>query len=361
MQNLDTNNGHCSLNYEEYNKVNELFNGFSRSKPTGRRRFGIVRRKELYKDSNHIISLDESNFDRTVYNQPHGTQVIFYNSFCGFCKRQEKQYEQHARNLRRWHNVVRVAAVNCALIINIELCRAFDMTFYNPLLIFFPPMHNKQDGHMGIVMEHPPMYNIKREAIMYNSILSVLMKIENKPDNWPKLNVMPAKSLDEIFSNSSGTMEYLFILSDSNMSSTVAQEVALDFSSMPDIEIRQNASTSQPTRMMIVNAEKKTIENSELEENDRDGLNKFIRKYLEDRGHPVPDEQDEHDDAPILDPNEPVIDDSIIWDDIEIDVESDEEDINRNATPNRKLHWTNATVPFEIDDTFSEFIRAGDF
>lgn len=247
----------------------------------------------LYNASDRVLVLTANNFDQSVFNQTHATEVEFYNSFCGFCRRFAPIYKEYAKDLYAWRSVLKVAAVDCASDDNSDLCRNFEIMSY-PSLRYFPPFYQNATKHLGIDVLHPPM------DVGHDNLVALLLKTTRKPDHWPKFTPIQANSRDELFGDMALSTKYLFLFYDTTNGSTVAQEVALDFSGMPEIEVRQIASIpiavglglTQQASLHVVQRDQRTIENIPLNEPFRAELRETINKYLESNGHKLPiDEQ----------------------------------------------------------------------
>lgn len=247
----------------------------------------------LYNASDKVVVLTANNFDQSVYNQSHATEVEFYNSFCGFCKRFAPIYKEYAKDLYGWRRILKVAAIDCASDVNADLCRNFEIMAY-PSLRYFPPFYENTTTNLGIEVVHPPM------DVGHVNLVAALLNTTRMPDDWPQFKPVQYKSRDELFSDLPLTTKYLFLIYDTSKGSTVAQEVALDFSEMPDIEVRQVASIpvavglglTKQGAVYVAHRDKRIIESISLNEPQRADVRQKISAFLEKNGHRLPiDEQ----------------------------------------------------------------------
>lgn len=240
----------------------------------------------LYNASDRVLVLTLNNFDQTVYNQSHATEVEFYNSFCGFCKRFAPIYKEYAKDLYPWRSVLKVAAIDCAADDNSDLCRNFEIMAY-PSLRYFPPFYENTTRNLGIEVLHPPM------DVGHGNLVNLIINTTRKPDNWPKFTPVQYQSRDELFDDLALSTKYLFLLYDTMDGSTVAQEVALDFAEMPEIEVRQVASIpvavslrlAKQASLYVAQRDQRTIEEIPLNEPHRAEVRQTINAYLESKGH----------------------------------------------------------------------------
>lgn len=243
----------------------------------------------LYNASDKVLVLTVDNFDQTVYNQTHASEVEFYNSFCGFCRRFAPIYKEYAKDLYGWRSVLKVAAIDCAADENSDLCRNFEIMAY-PSLRYFPPFYENSSRHLGFEVKHAPM------DVGHANLVAFVLNTTHKPDNWPKFTPVHYKTTDELFNDLPVSIKYLFLLYDTTNGSTVAQEVALDFIEMPEIEVRQVASIpvavglglSKQASLYVAERDQRTIENIPLEQPQRMDVRDSISEFLESKGHKLP-------------------------------------------------------------------------
>lgn len=240
----------------------------------------------LYNASDRVLVLTVNNFDQLVYNQSHATEVEFYNSFCGFCKKFAPIYKEYASDLYGWRSVLKVAAIDCAADENNDLCRNFEIMAY-PSLRYFPPFYENTSTNLGFEVAHPPM------DVGHANLVALVLNTTRKPDEWPTFTPVQYQTKDELFDDLALSTKYLFLVYDTSVGSTVAQEVALDFSGVPEIEVRQVASIPvavglglmKQAALYVAQRDQRTIENISLKEPQRADVRQLINEYLESKGH----------------------------------------------------------------------------
>lgn len=191
----------------------------------------------LYGRDDYVEVLTASNFNESIFDQPHATNVEFYNAFCGFCRRFAPIWKEYAKELYPWKQVVKVAAIDCSADENNELCRNYEIMSY-PSLRYFPPFYQMGEKQFGIDVKHAPMETGK------SALIELLANETSRPQSWPNLKPLSVQSQENLFGEVSENVNYLFLLYEPGNQSTIAQEVALDLNAVKELAIRQVASIS---------------------------------------------------------------------------------------------------------------------
>ncbi|VBB30788.1 unnamed protein product [Acanthocheilonema viteae] len=84
-----------------------------------------------------IMQLDAATFYDTIFMQNHAFVVEFYADWCGHCRAFAPFYLDFASTIRSWKDVVTVAAINCADIINQNICSDEEIIGY-PMILYYP-------------------------------------------------------------------------------------------------------------------------------------------------------------------------------------------------------------------------------
>lgn len=190
----------------------------------------------LYGPDDKVIALTSANLRESIYEQNHATELEFYNSYCGFCKRFAPVYKDYAVRIHGWNDIVKVAAMDCAAEENNDLCREFEIMSY-PTLRYYPPNYKSGDKQFGLNIEHEPM------TVGHDSLIGLLMNETAPPSNWPKLQpILLTNTTAGIFDEEPNTVQYIFLVNEIQKKTTTAQDVALDFHKIKTISVRQVAS-----------------------------------------------------------------------------------------------------------------------
>ncbi|KAL3231033.1 Protein disulfide-isomerase MPD1 [Nakaseomyces bracarensis] len=92
--------------------------------------------QSFYGSDPNIIELSTANFDRVVHNTNYTTLVEFYAPWCGYCKQLKNTIHQLGKVS---DGVYQVAAVNCDLEKNKQLCSQYGVQGFPTLMVFKPP------------------------------------------------------------------------------------------------------------------------------------------------------------------------------------------------------------------------------
>lgn len=198
----------------------------------------------LYDANDKVVVLNGANLYEKVFNQDHATEVEFYNSFCGFCKRFAPIFKKYAADLADWKEVIVIAAIDCAAEENNDRCREFEIMSY-PSIRYFPPGYKPGDKQFGINVEHVPM------ETGHGSLIGLLMNETNAPSTWPRLKPLPLLDRHQFFDDEHDDVQFMFILNDLQKNSTTAQDVALDFHKTKKVSVRQVVSVEVANRLNL--------------------------------------------------------------------------------------------------------------
>jgi hypothetical protein len=143
---------------------------------------GTFYTQTLYEPNTAVLMIDWSNFDRLLLNSPTATIINFSAGWCGNCQRFSSRWKQIANNTKPWHDgVIRVAAVDCALPRNEQICWDNYVVFY-PKFAIFPPY---SVGRVGSNVA----YDLSRTTNEYTVSLMInfIENLQQRPQNYPVL------------------------------------------------------------------------------------------------------------------------------------------------------------------------------
>lgn len=92
--------------------------------------------QSFYDADPHIMELTPKNFEKVIHGTNYTTMVEFYAPWCGYCQQLKTIIKKTAKSL---HGVVQVAAVNCDLAKNKQLCAQHRVQGFPTLMVFRPP------------------------------------------------------------------------------------------------------------------------------------------------------------------------------------------------------------------------------
>lgn len=198
----------------------------------------------LYKEDDKVLILSSEIFSENVFNKPYATEVEFYNSFCGYCRRFAPEWIEYAKNIHSWRDIVKVAAINCADETNADLCRTYEIMGY-PTIRYFSPYLNETSTNLGINVKHVGM------DTGHEHLMALLLNETIKPTSWPSFDPIALDNFDDLDRGLSNDVEYLFLLFDHNANSTIAQESALDVHTFKMVQVRQIVSPTIATNLKL--------------------------------------------------------------------------------------------------------------
>lgn len=239
----------------------------------------------LYGVDDKVVPVTSLTINETIYNRNHATELEFYNSFCGFCKRFAPIYKEYAKELYTWRDVVLIAAIDCAADENADLCRQFEIMSY-PTIRYFSPYYIKGEKQYGVNVDHEPM------DVGHASLIALMRNETSPPSNWPNLKPIQFQTKDKLFTDEPNEVDYMFLLYDLSNKSTIAQDVTLDFHKTKIVSVRQVASVAVSVGiglpvepgLHLVTRDKLTIESIPAIALNRTSIAESVKSYLVARG-----------------------------------------------------------------------------
>lgn len=177
--------------------------------------FGFILSNVLCKSVNRITLYDPvkdpiellfaDTFDSIVFNRTHVVICEFFASWCGTCQKVAPHWKEIGREIKAWNNIVRIAAIDCALNENSPICNRHSIMAYPTFLSFNVDSTNSDRGkEVGSSQHSTEQFLI----IMIDLIES--QKIINP--NWPIL--APLEDFNTIFGSNIKRKFALMILED---------------------------------------------------------------------------------------------------------------------------------------------------
>lgn len=185
----------------------------------------------LYDANDKVTILTKAIFNENVFNQEFGSMVEFYNAFCGFCKRYAPKWKEFAADVHAWQGIVQVAAVDCSVDDNNDLCRTFEVMAY-PTVRYFAPHYEDLPKRFGVnTVGHDDVQSLRKQAVEF------VRNETNPPSHWPNVKAVIDTQAHTLFSQLPDTVEFVFLIY-SQGNATEATEVILDLHSIKRISIR---------------------------------------------------------------------------------------------------------------------------
>lgn len=238
----------------------------------------------LYSESDKVVVLNATSLNQNVYDQDHATEVEFYNSFCGFCKRFAPVYKKYAADLNGWSDIIKIAAIDCAAEENSDRCREFEIMAY-PSLRYFPPHYKHGDKQLGINVDHVPM------EVGHDSLIGHMVSEEMPPSKWPRLKPLPISDLSAIFDDEIDDVQYMFIVNELQNQTTIAQDVTLDFHKTKAVSVRQVVSVDVANRLglpletglFVISRDTKELQRLDAQLLNRQTVSDTITNYMKSK------------------------------------------------------------------------------
>ena len=234
----------------------------------------------LYNKDPNVVSLTASDIKTVTFNQNYAYVVEFYNSYCGFCRRFAPKWKALAEDIVNWKDIVKVAALDCSVDENNDVCREFEVMAY-PTIRFIPPHYKEGDKQIGIdIAGHD-------EDVILNGIVNELEKVKNVK-HWPNLTPFLESEKSQLFNNN---IDYAFLITekDNKIITNVAREVLLDLHTVKNIIVRRVMDTVElensfgvkaPSQVIAVDSDSKLVDVNVSSFNRptvRDAIKHFLR------------------------------------------------------------------------------------
>ncbi|CAO1396390.1 unnamed protein product [Diamesa hyperborea] len=241
----------------------------------------------LYDSMDKVVVLNAADFKELIFEQNVASFVEFYNSFCGACQRFATIWKATADNVNGWRNVSQIAALDCSVDENNDICREFEVMRY-PTMRYFSPYYKKEgEKQIGVTMDH------LLDPTMEDLIVEFALKLQNETTivaGWPDFTRFNGATFKDLFNNAPETVEQIFLIVDDANTVPIATQVALDFSTSKIARVRLVSSTTllpiQPTvphsKIELVKVAKDgTVQKFELSANvTREEISGIIKTFL---------------------------------------------------------------------------------
>ncbi|EDO16570.1 hypothetical protein Kpol_1064p52 [Vanderwaltozyma polyspora DSM 70294] len=197
----------------------------------------------FYTTDTHIMELDSSNFDSVVHNTNYTTLVEFYAPWCGYCQQLKGIMHKVGKKL---DGLVQVAAVNCDLGKNKQICGSYKIEGFPTLLVFKPPkidLTKNPKDRLNFDYHANEMYRGERK------LAPIIDFCLSRVKNYVK-KISSIKSLQSYLQNGTSPIHGV-LFSKKNLVSPTQKSIALDwlgkinFSTIPNDKLKESVIDSK--------------------------------------------------------------------------------------------------------------------
>uniref|UniRef100_A0A0N5BNF7 Sulfhydryl oxidase n=1 Tax=Strongyloides papillosus TaxID=174720 RepID=A0A0N5BNF7_STREA len=183
----------------------------------------------LYTNEDYVIQLDTNTFNDTIYcnGQEDCSAFIveFYADWCGHCRNYAPMYIDLADDIKKWKNVIKLAAINCADTYNLPVCTAHNIRSL-PTIKYFEKNSRSTDNGLKFKAYH----NI---ASMRKQITEYVIREQHtkKYENWPDFNYIGDISrFSQLWTGLNENISTMAILFDNEKDDLLGSLILLDLS-----------------------------------------------------------------------------------------------------------------------------------
>ncbi|XP_054159656.1 sulfhydryl oxidase 2-like [Oppia nitens] len=90
----------------------------------------------VFNENDSVIELNANNFNNNIYSKSHICLVNFYLHWCPHCITYSKVWKEFANDIKDWHSVVKVYAIDCANKSSEANCRRHGITRFPRIRLF---------------------------------------------------------------------------------------------------------------------------------------------------------------------------------------------------------------------------------
>ncbi|CAI5455471.1 unnamed protein product [Caenorhabditis angaria] len=198
----------------------------------------------LYLKEDKVLQLDNATFDDTIFGVESGQAgylVEFYASWCGHCREFYPVYKNLGNDVYGWRNIVKIAAINCADPVNLDVCRTHGIFFY-PVIKYFPRAAIDSTGGLPISVKNSvsEMREQLTKAVMDDYAL------HRYPD-WPVFDFLnDVVSYNELWNTTALSASYIALIFEQSQASITGAQLLLDLSSNRQTLVARRALKSHP-------------------------------------------------------------------------------------------------------------------
>ncbi|KRZ11674.1 Sulfhydryl oxidase 1, partial [Trichinella zimbabwensis] len=188
----------------------------------------------LFTKEDKVDILGQTNFDKTIYNQPVLYIVLYYNRWCGHCISFAPTYKQFAEQMADWSSVIKFAAIDCADDDNDDLCADHSIELF-PSLKYFPVKSSSEKD--GVFIEDHPRTTDQLSTKLTELIVKEYK--EKQHTEWPNLNYIEENtSIESLFQNEEELNYVVIVFQSPESKEFLGEQLILDLMKYKNILVR---------------------------------------------------------------------------------------------------------------------------
>ncbi|XP_051172729.1 sulfhydryl oxidase 2-like [Leptopilina boulardi] len=178
------------------------------------------RTEGLYNTNDHVVILNNTNFDSNVYNSNTSWLIEFYSQWCGHCQRFAPTWKVFGKNVKDLNSIVRIGVVDTSNPVNTDI--SINITAV-PTFMFYPVNANPNDTPLELDPE--------RDVASLQKILLDTLEIEKRKGRgklWPNFIPYSESDLQTMWQTIEGSVNYIVLIHESP-ESIVGTSLILNF------------------------------------------------------------------------------------------------------------------------------------
>ncbi|XP_077986131.1 sulfhydryl oxidase 2-like [Glandiceps talaboti] len=192
---------------------------------------------KLYKEADGLVLLDGNNIEKNIFDTKNAWMIEFYSSWCGHCVRFAPNWKALAQDIKGWHNVIKLGAIDCSEEINLKTCRDYGIGGY-PSFKFY---NASTSSGMGEFYKGKRVIDDMRHGI----VNYIEQQYNAKKTQWPDFSIPSLEWIHSVFtSGNQPTTKVLFLIFEDS-TSYIGREVMLDVQNYDEILVRRVSNEAQ--------------------------------------------------------------------------------------------------------------------
>lgn len=183
----------------------------------------------------YVVQLTGDNFESEIHNKNYAILLQLHSSICADCIRFAPIWDDLSRDVRYWHDVVRLKSIDCFRSDAAQICGIYNNENELPLVKYIKPYLEIDDDDIGDTMVSD-VDGMDVETMV--ELLVEELSGEEEVENWPVLEKLEDAGINFYDLLEDEDTEYIFLLMATKDSDDFeVQAVILDFSLFKNIKI----------------------------------------------------------------------------------------------------------------------------